>query len=824
VKEEALRALARFARSLKGDVPRDGNTVERYKEFALKGTQKQAKFAAMLLAHLDDGEDVVEEILQTILADLSLENEHLAPQLVTLGQFALHASKAFEPHQQQITTFVVNDVLRKNPAATKDTEMDLDDQWVDYENLDTNGQLKVVGVKLLVKRLLALEDDAGDAVTPILKLLRRTLEKEGELCDRGVAPRSSVRTHLRLTAAKCLLKLGGRPVYLKLLTVFDLMRIGLVVQDSFYEVRSTIVHKLCRSLQERALPFDWLAVLMLAAHEPEVGLKVVVKNFLLRQAKILRSAEGDQQNSQLENTFVRFLHLLAHHPDTTVEVDDLGMASVYIEFFVGVVATSENMSFLFQSAAQLKTVKDLHAEDSTVLYALSEMAQMILQEVANNMGWSLPTYPGTVHLPKDLFKKLKGDEGITIARTTFLPAEFVAQRQGSHIRIKPPTTPKKVETPRKSDIIKKEGTSKKEKVDRSREASPDGEDEEGDGEETIASAGKRKAKKAATPASIKRRRKSDEVETVRRTNAPRSAKAGAKSLKDMSDEEIEEAGEEDVVVPKRRLGTDKGKHTKDSKEVEKDKWFGTDLASDSDEGDLAFASPLRGKTRPAPAKQPTPRKEAIVADEDELSEEEPLVRTRRKASDPPVSTPKAAAGQRGARKSGEGGEEEGAGSYNNARKKTSDVEPDMMDVDEESAGSRWASELVLLVVTHRLSYRHFRRTRKTPARSNSVAESTSTYPTPHTSSQTSPTETGSPAKEKEKSRASGRSLKKDTDVEDEDEEMAEVGLEEKDVGKSKGGRKSLRGSKAGDVEEEEEVADAPVGCLAFWDVLRFAIF
>ena len=38
--------------------------MQRYKEFAMKGTQKQAKFAAMLLAHLDGGEDDKEEIVQ----------------------------------------------------------------------------------------------------------------------------------------------------------------------------------------------------------------------------------------------------------------------------------------------------------------------------------------------------------------------------------------------------------------------------------------------------------------------------------------------------------------------------------------------------------------------------------------------------------------------------------------------------------------------------------------------------------------------------------------------------------------------------------------
>lgn len=54
-----------------------------------------------------------------------------------------------------------------------------DEDWIEYEALDIEGQMKVLGVKVLVNRVIPKSD--GDGAVPVLKLLKKVLESDGEL-------------------------------------------------------------------------------------------------------------------------------------------------------------------------------------------------------------------------------------------------------------------------------------------------------------------------------------------------------------------------------------------------------------------------------------------------------------------------------------------------------------------------------------------------------------------------------------------------------------------------------------------------------------------
>ena len=45
-------------------------------------------------------------------------------------------------------------------------------------------------------------------------------------------------------------------------------------------------------------------------------------------------------------------------------------------------------------------------KDSSPLYVLSEMAQVVIQEKATACGWSLPSYGGKMTMPVELFERL----------------------------------------------------------------------------------------------------------------------------------------------------------------------------------------------------------------------------------------------------------------------------------------------------------------------------------------------------------------------------------------------------------------------------------
>ncbi|KAJ3292603.1 hypothetical protein HK104_005175 [Borealophlyctis nickersoniae] len=510
---DSLSALARFVKTFPQDAPKDSESREKLTNFALSGTPEQAKFATILLAHLDNPDDACAEVMEKIVATLSVESDHLVSHLAALGQLALYTPAIFEEHHTTVVNFIVKELLMKNREKTDDEE-----EWVEPESLPREGKLKILGVKLLVKRLVPISDqDAGsDIATPVLKLLKRILESDGELlADKSTSP--AIRSHLRLTAAKSMLRLAGKPVHRKMIAVLDMYKLSLILQDPIYRVRNAIVEKLCRYLTERALPFEYLAILMLAAHEPELDLRSKVKNFLARRAKLLRSEENSK-TALIESTLVRFLHLLAHHPDFSTDIMDLHMFSAYIEFFLDIVATPENVSFLYYSTAQLKTVKDVLAPASENLYVISDLAQFLIQELTNHAGWSLPSYPGNVPLPKELFKKLPSSEGSENIKRSYLPPGFVEERT----QVAP--SRKKLDTPKKKEA-------------RSRSSSPG---VMSGAEESHASTPKRKApKRTRTPQNpSKRRRKSVEAEeTPVRKNAARSAKSRTKNFKELSDEE-----------------------------------------------------------------------------------------------------------------------------------------------------------------------------------------------------------------------------------------------------------------------------------------------
>ena len=89
--------------------------------------------------------------------------------------------------------------------------------------------------------------------------------------------------------------------------------------------------------------------------------------------------------------FLRLLHLLAHHPDFSVSEEGLPdmakyvaflcttyccltVASRYIEFYLDLVCTSENLSLLFHLSQKPKTVRDAegHTYSEVRLLALSQ--------------------------------------------------------------------------------------------------------------------------------------------------------------------------------------------------------------------------------------------------------------------------------------------------------------------------------------------------------------------------------------------------------------------------------------------------------------------
>ncbi|KAI8996056.1 armadillo-type protein [Gaertneriomyces semiglobifer] len=527
---DSLEALARFAKTFPKEAPQDEELKERLVQFALEGTAKQAEYAVVVLAHIGEPYQSCERIIEPVMQNLNLSNERLVTHLSTLAQLARYMPDIFDDHNTTVTNFIVKDILLVNRRKAKADEPD----WVEFKDLEVEGRIKVLGVRVLVQRLVALADKNGPEVaTPVLKLLRRLLEFDGELVAEKDTP-PSFQTHLRLVAATSMIELARYPSYSRIIGVTDMYKLALAIQDPIYQVRNAFVETLLYALSDKAIPFNYTVISFLAAHEPELELKTKVKHFLMRVARQQR-ADDTVQASLLEHLFVRFLHLLAHHPDFTTDKDDLQMFTAYIDFYLDAVGTSENASMLYYVSSKLKTFADLHAKSSENLYVLSDLAQVLIQERAADKGWSLPSYPGNVHLPKELVGKLPSDLGLENARKSYLPEDFLEGR------LKAQNIHPKTKAVKKEKVISETKSTRR----RSRSVTPGSDASESDTDSVGTTKRKRKARAAAA---VKRRKGVDPIETTPlRKNAPRSAKKAA-SFRELSDDEVDDLMELDDAV------------------------------------------------------------------------------------------------------------------------------------------------------------------------------------------------------------------------------------------------------------------------------------
>ena len=102
-------------------------------------------------------------------------------------------------------------------------------------------------------------------------------------------------------------------------------------------MRQKFTSNLCKLIQLRQLPISFIALLPIVAHDPESDLKAMVTRFITRLVNQQKNGIyrisllylGDDEDSLVvEQSFVRLLYILGHHPDFTDEIEDLNMFMV----------------------------------------------------------------------------------------------------------------------------------------------------------------------------------------------------------------------------------------------------------------------------------------------------------------------------------------------------------------------------------------------------------------------------------------------------------------------------------------------------------------
>ncbi|KAG0267491.1 hypothetical protein BG011_004525 [Mortierella polycephala] len=522
---DSLHTLAEFAKQFPKSVPADARAKETLESFLESGMVRQAIHATIVLSNIPNNAQACTDIAESVVGRLAVTSTRLLKDLAILSQLALYSPQAFESVSSSAVSFIIKKLLMTN-IPEQETMYESTEDWVEKQDLDEYSLSKIMGLKVLVNRaIVLLESDAisaQDAVRPVFKLLWTLLSQEGEL----VAEKNT------------------KPTYEKMVSVTDYSHLALVIQDPVYRVRHGLASRIMKYLRSKELHIRYLAVLILAAHEPEDEWRMQVRNFLIHQSKSQESAESNLMLNEL--TLARVMHLLANHPDFVLKtspdnvfsdaqethtVEDLNLAARYIEFYLETMANSENVSLIFYIASLLKTVRFANVNEHTQnLYVMSDLAQYLIQEKSRSHNWTLTSYPGQVKLPRELFAPFgQSDLSAEISKKSYLSSEWVRAREH------------KTERKPRVQIERKMGQAVKRRSRSPSAVGGDGVEDGGDGEEGVSS-----------PARTKRAKKIKSLEHVPeepiRRMASRVAKAKATVYKDVDTSEGEEEEGSDAMA------------------------------------------------------------------------------------------------------------------------------------------------------------------------------------------------------------------------------------------------------------------------------------
>ncbi|KAH8102266.1 armadillo-type protein [Cristinia sonorae] len=454
--EVSLQALAATAQWDPKLTPIDKRTQERLVRYVMESNHRRAKFAARLLTLLKDSDRLCSDVVETIADSLSTDDEDLlAARTAVLAQIALRAPDAFELKSDVVTAFLLKKVIMSGNEASPD-DMDTEVEWIETADLPPMLRAKILALKVCRNRCLAHSKDKEvlEIARPVLKMFATILEYSGSF-NGEANDETVIKTRLRLQAAVSMLRMASvEGLANEIQNHF--VQLALTIQDPCYQVRGAFLDKVISQCSSSRLHPKFNIVPFLTVHDPDSEIISKAKAYVVYAARTMPKPE---RLARFEMIFFRLLHFLAHHPDfgTTEEAAyDIGR---YIEFYLDLIASPDNIPLLFHLAMKAKTVRDAYSHlYSENLYAVSEMAQHLIKLFAAKHSWSVESYPGKVRLPGDIVRPLPSpDAANEILRGSYVPLSVLATLDG---KPKPKVEPKPP-SKRKAAAPKTNGNSKR---------------------------------------------------------------------------------------------------------------------------------------------------------------------------------------------------------------------------------------------------------------------------------------------------------------------------------------------------------------------------
>ncbi|KIJ63153.1 hypothetical protein HYDPIDRAFT_113739 [Hydnomerulius pinastri MD-312] len=423
--EIGMQALAAVVRADESLAVFDKRTMERVLRYALGEDPRVAKFAARLLAFSKGHEDSCIEIIESISDKLAEASpELLVAHTTVLAQIARFQPDAFEHKSDSIMTFLIKKLLMRRHQADSE-EMDVDNDWAEDDNVSPIQKARILALKVCRNRCLAHASTgmALEVATPVLKMFSTLLEHSGSY-SADAADSPQVKSRMRLQAAVSLLHLSTVEAFANVIHT-NFVWLAITVQDPCYNVRIIFLTKLVSLLTARKLPPRFNTIPFLTVHDPEADVRSRATAYVSFVSKSLTPAA---RVDQLEIIFIRLLHLLAHHPDFATAHENMQDMAKYVELYLDLVASSENISLLYHLSMKAKTVRDAESHTySENLYTMAELAQELIKARAGARSWTLQSYPGKVKLPSDILRALPNPEAASkILKTQYLSEETTA--------------------------------------------------------------------------------------------------------------------------------------------------------------------------------------------------------------------------------------------------------------------------------------------------------------------------------------------------------------------------------------------------------------
>ncbi|TFK20656.1 cohesin-associated protein Pds5 [Coprinopsis marcescibilis] len=419
---QALAGLVKYDGSL---APTERRTNEKLEKYALHTNWRLAKFATRYLALCKNKNEVCKRLVDSIADALSsgesTDFDGISARVAALAQIAKYHSEAFERRSSVLMPFLLKKILMI-PSEGDPEEMEDGEEWMEKDDIPEFLRAKIQALKVCRNRCLAhsTAEKALEIATPSLKMFATLLEHNGSL-NPDVIEDPKFLSRMRLQAAFALLHLSTVEFFATAI-VPKFLRLAVVIQDSCYNVRIEFLTKLVTFLQPRKLPPRYNVIPFLTVHDPEDDVKSLAASYVNGAKQKMALAVRIEH---LDSIFIRLLHLLAHHPDFSTAHDDLLDIAKYVQFYLDLMASQDNISLLNHLAMKLKTVRDAETHGHTErLYIMSELAQELIKTRANNQSWVVPTYPGKVKLPADILRPLPNAESAKeIVKTVYLPEE-----------------------------------------------------------------------------------------------------------------------------------------------------------------------------------------------------------------------------------------------------------------------------------------------------------------------------------------------------------------------------------------------------------------